>query len=146
MNYCVSQKDYSTSTKCMKPGTWAGDRYTTLSPEFVERFVKHLKVVDSCGRPEYGEKQLCNNYYVKWNGSCGNSNVGYYASLKQGRGQVGKNTPSSCNPSKGLYTGWDIYNKAVLLTDGSVVYFGGHATGFISVDAVSYTHLTLPTT
>ena len=146
-NYCVSKSDFTTSVKCLRPGEPAyevtnGDtvaKRLTLSPEFVERFVKHLKVIDSCGRPEYGETKLCENYYVKWYGACGNSNVGYYASLKQGRGSVGKNASTSCSPSAGLYTGWEIYNKAVLLADGSVVYFGGHTTGWISVDVNGFT-------
>ncbi len=133
-NICVLRKDFTTSAKCVKPGVWAAPNYTTLSPEFVDNFVKHLKVIDSCGRPEYGETKFCNNYDFKWFGACGSGNTGYYASLMQGRGQVGKKSSVSCNTASGLYTGWEFTNKGVLLADGTVIYFGGYATGIISVD------------
>jgi len=136
-NICVETKSgYVNSIKCSKIGQWT--RYTTLSPEFVNKFVSHLKVIDSCGMPEYGETKKCENYYVNWVGFCSNGNYGYYGSLMQGKGQKGAASPAYCNPAGGLYTGWDMNKKAVLLADGSVIYFGGHATGFISVDVNSF--------
>ena len=134
-NLCVDNKGegYSTSISCSKIGQRA--RYTTLSPEFVDKFVSHLKVVDSCGKPEYGESKQCRNFTHKWIGYCNTVAArGYYTSLKQNKTLKGSTTSTSCNTAGGLYTGWDMAHKAVLLADGSVIYFGGHATGIISVD------------
>lgn len=137
-NICVETKTgYINSTKCSKVPQWA--RYTTLSPEFVEKFVSHLNVVDSCGHPEYGESKECSNYYFKWIGYCDKVSAGgYYGSLIQNKGQKGSTRSTSCESAGGLYTGWEMSRKAVLLADGSVIYFGGHTTGFISVDVNSF--------
>ena len=133
--------DFRERTKCK---TIYGDSsttsltYTTLSPEFVDKFVSHLEVIDSCGRPQYGETEMCNQYYFNWYGACGNSNTGYYGTLTENKGSQPWPRPTSCSPASGLYTGWDFMNKAVLLKDGSVIYFGGYATGWISVDVNSF--------
>lgn len=137
-NICVETKTgYGVDTKCSKIGQRA--RYTTLSPEFVEKFVSHLKVVDSCGHPEYGEVTECMNFKFKWIGYCDKAAAGgYYGTLVQNKGQKGSIRGTSCEPAGGLYTGWEMSRKAVLLADGSVIYFGGHSTGFISVDVNSF--------
>ena len=136
-NICVESKTgYVKSAKCSRIGDWA--KYTTLSPDFVNEFVSHLKVIDSCGKPEYGEAKPCRNYDFKWIGYC-DSAAGYYGTLIQKRGKTGSTKGTSCQPTGGLYTGWEMRNKAVLLLDGSVIYFGGHATGMISVDVNNFT-------
>ena len=135
---CVESKTgYVKSAKCSRIGDFA--KYTTLSPDFVNEFVSRLKVVDSCGKPEYGESKLCKNYDFKWVGYCHPSAYGYYGSLVQGRGKSGSTRPASCQPAGALYTAGDMSNRAVLLLDGSVIYFGGYATGMISVDVNNFT-------
>ncbi len=136
---CVESKTgYVKSAKCSKIGDLGN--YTTLSPDFVNEFVSHLKVLDSCGKPEYGESKPCKNYDFKWVGYCDTASAGgYYGSLVQGRGKSGSTKSTSCQPAGGLYTGWDMSNRAVLLMDGSVIYFGGHKTGMISVDVNNFT-------
>lgn len=138
-NICVENKTgYNKYTRCSKIGE--RPRYTTLSPEFVNEFVSHLKVLDSCGAPEYGETKRCKNYDFKWLGFCDPSAAGgYYGSLVQKHGKSGSKRGTSCQPPGGLYTGWEMRNKAVLLLDGSVIYFGGYATGMISVDVNNFT-------
>lgn len=122
---------YSTLTRCRKFGDKRSD-YTTLSPEFVDKFVSHLKVVDSCGRTAYGETKKCDNYHVRWQGVCGA--ITYYGSLAVNHGSTTHVNAAACSPSFGLTASGDLSNKAVLLADGSVIYFGGYATGLISVD------------
>ena len=132
---CVESNSggYANVIKCSKIKQWSG--YGTLSPEFVEKFVAKLKVIDSCGFAEFGEAKKCQNFYVKWVGYCDwAANVGYYGTLIQNRGQKGSISSTYCMSPGGLYTAWDMNKKAVLLADGSVIYFGGYATGMISVD------------
>lgn len=84
---CVESKTgYVKSAKYSRIGDFA--KYTTLSPDFVNEFISRLKVVDSCGKPEYGESKLCKNYDFKWVGYCHPSAYGYYGSLVQGRGKA----------------------------------------------------------
>ena len=132
--------DFTSVLKCRKIGqsNYSPNVRTTLSPEFVNKFVSHLKVVDSCGLPEYGESRHCVNYYFKWVG-IHTGNCGYYGSLAQNKGQAGSLRPSSCGPSGGLILGSDMNLKAVLLADGSVIYFGSSKTGMISVDVNGFT-------
>lgn len=137
-NICVESKsgDFSKPAKCKKINQWVPDYiYTTLSPEFVNKFVSHLNVVESCGRSQYGDKKECGNYEFRWIGYHRDGHCGYYVSLAENRGQEGLvSKAAACSTTGGLYTGWDMQNKAVLLADGSVIYFGGHTTGIISVD------------
>ena len=63
-----------------------------------------------------------------------------YDSLKTSSpaGTRKQTSPASC-PNRGtLGTGWDFMHKAILLPDGTTIYFGGWATGMISVDVNSF--------
>ena len=141
---CVKSKegDLDIPTKCIPPGEYMlSSKYATLSPEFVKNFVSRLKVIDSCGYPQYGESEYCANYYQPWTGLCGGSAAyGYYDSLKTASSaSIRKQTsPVSCGNTGTLYTGWDYMHKAVLQPDGTTIYFGGHATGMIVVDVNSF--------
>ena len=135
---CVNNSgDYNVPAKCRYPGDGLYVERTTMSPEFVNAMIKHFKVIDTCGFPQYGESAYCNNYLDKWNGLCGGAAAySFYGSLISG---TFKNLPTAstyCNNAQlnGLYTGWDLSKKAILLQDGSVIYFGGHGAPMISVD------------
>ncbi len=134
---CVSTKtdDKTTLLKCNKPGTWAAGNYTTLSPEFIDRFVSHLKVIDHCGKSPYETNNECKESNRRWVGIC-DPYYSFYGSLQLDAGKS-THSPVSCKNSTGV-TPWDFDNKAVLLEDGSVIYFGGYATGWISVDVNSF--------
>ena len=135
---CVNNSgDYNVPAKCRYPDDGLYAVRTTMSPEFVNAMVKHFKVIDTCGFPQYGESAYCNNYLDKWNGLCGGAAAySFYGSLISG---TFKNLPTAstyCNNAQlnGLYTGWDLSKKAILLQDGSVIYFGGYAAPIIAVD------------
>ena len=135
---CVNNSgDYNVPAKCRYPDDGLYAERTTMSPEFVNAMVKHFKVIDTCGFPQYGESAYCNNYLDKWNGLCGGAAAySFYGSLISG---TFKNLPTAstyCNNAQlnGLYSGWDLSKKAILLQDGSVIYFGGHGAPMISVD------------
>ena len=135
---CVNNSgDYNVPAKCRYPDDGLYAEKTTMSPEFVNAMVKHFKVIDTCGFPQYGESRYCNNYLDKWNGLCGGATpYSFYGSLISG---TFKNLPTAstyCNNAQlnGLYSGWDLSKKAILLQDGSVIYFGGHGAPMISVD------------
>ncbi|MFR1671342.1 MAG: hypothetical protein ACLSWI_00160 [Candidatus Gastranaerophilaceae bacterium] len=135
---CVDEKNgnYSVPKKCQKVYDYEYGVYTTLSPEFVNKFVSHLKVIDSCGFPQYGESKYCSSYYKKWVALCGGAaSYSFYGSLKKSAGNA-PNTPTACTGAVG--PGWDYDKKAVLLADGSVIYLGGYATGWIAVDVNSF--------
>ena len=143
-NICVKTKegDFDIPTKCPKPKEFLqNSEYATLSPEFVSKFVSHFKVIESCGFPQYGESEYCTSYYQPWNGLCGGSTpYSMYDSLKTSSpaGTRKQTSPASC-PNRGtLGTGWDFMHKAILLPDGTTIYFGGWATGMISVDVNSF--------
>jgi hypothetical protein len=132
-NFCVISKSDLTSVKCNR----MGNRYSNksrLSPEFVEKFVSHFKVVAHCGQTAYGESRGCTNYTFKWTGVSLESTYSYYGSLAQGQGQAGMPKPWSTGTVGGLSMAEAMASKAVLLADGSVMYFGGYATGLITVD------------
>ena len=143
-NICVREKEgnFDIPAKCLPPGEYMlSSKYATLSPEFVKNFVSRLKVIDSCGYPQYGESEYCANYYQPWTGLCGGAAAyGYYDSLKTSSSAfIRKQTsPASCGNIGTLYTGWDYMHKAVLQPDGTTIYFGGYATGLIVVDVNSF--------
>ena len=138
LRLCVNaSEDYNVYSPCHYIGDGLWEARTTMSPQFVNAMVKHFKVIDTCGFPQYGESRYCNNYLDKWNGLCGGKAAySFYGSLISG---TFKNLPtgqSYCNVAelKGLHTGWELSKKAILLQDGSVIYFGGHGAPMISVD------------
>ncbi len=135
---CVNNSgDYNVPAKCRYPDDGLYAVRTTMSPEFVNAMVKHFKVIDTCGFPQYGESAYCNNYLDKWNGLCGGAAAySFYGSLISGTFKNLPTSSSSCNNAQlnGLYTGWDLSKKAILLQDGSVIYFGGHGAPIIAVD------------
>lgn len=136
---CVNTKEgnFDILEKCSTIKTPYAGTYTTLSPEFVRLFVSHLSVVESCSPYEaYGNTRHCSNYYRRWLGLCAKGSS-FYAAL-------GNKTPGkqvSFAACKGSLTGTagnlqanDFNRYAALLDDGSVIYFGGHHTGWITVD------------
>ena len=136
-DFCIDSKseNYTNLMKCKKINQWVPPyTYTTLSPEFVNKFVSHLKVVESCGRSQYGDSRECGNYEFKWVGYHRGGACGYYGSLAENKGQPGSSKGSACGTKGGLYSAGEMSHKAVLLADGSVIYFGGSATGMIFVD------------
>ena len=144
-NICVRKKEgnFDIPTKCIPPGEYMlSSKYATLSPEFVKNFVSRLKVIDSCGYPQYGESEYCANYYQPWTGLCGGSAAyGLYDSLMTSSPASSRKQlmPAICRDYAGtMYTGWDYMFKAVLQPDGTTIYFGGYATGLIVVDVNSF--------
>lgn len=137
-NMCVNNSgDYNIATKCHYVGDGRSAARTTLSPEFVNAMAKHFKYVNSCGFPQYGEAEYCSYYYHKWTGLCGGAaTYSFYGSLISG--SINEDDlptrPTNCGSQVGVYTGWDFNKKALLLQDGAVVYFGGHAAPMITVD------------
>jgi len=132
---CVNKHNLSQQVKCrMIADGHSG--YSTLSPEFVEKFVSHLNVIDSCSSNEaYGNTYRCVNYYRKWLGTHSGA-CSFYGTLQTPSPGEGI-APASCRTSSGKNPFWqaaDFGSFAVLLSDGSVIYFGGYATGWISVD------------
>ena len=144
-NICVATKDgdFNIPVKCAKPGRGfqSNSEYSTLSPEFVEKFVSYFKVIESCGFPQYGESEYCANYYYPWTGLCGGATAySMYDSLKTSSPASlrKQESPYSCPNTGTLYAGWDFMHKAILLPDGTTIYFGGWATGMIAVDVNSF--------
>ena len=116
---CVNNSgDYNVPAKCRYPGDGLYVVRTTMSPEFVNAMVKHFKVIDTCGFPQYGESRYCNNYLDKWYGLCGGATpYSFYGSLISG---TFKNLPTAstyCNNAQlnGLYSGWDLSKKSNLI-------------------------------
>lgn len=111
--------------------------FTTLSPEFVKHFISHLKIVDSCSvYNAYGNTDKCSNYYRRWLGFCNQSDSLYELLPNKSPGK--QKSPASChgtltNKASALNS-FDFSKFAALLEDGSVIYFGGRATGWITVD------------
>lgn len=134
-DFCIENKsdNFSQLVKCKKINQWVPPyTYTTLSPEFVNKFVSHLNIIDSCGKAEYNDTKKCENFYVRWVGLCGNGVASYYGSLAVNHGSERYKNPAACSQTS--LSGMDFSKKAVLLADGTVIYFGGYATGIISVD------------
>ena len=138
LRLCVNaSEDYNVYSPCHYIGDGLWEARTTMSPQFVNAMVKHFKVIDTCGFPQYGESRYCNNYLDKWNGLCGGAaGYSFYGSLISGTFENLPTGQSYCNNAElnGLYMGWDINKKAILLPDNSVIYFGGSAAPMISVD------------
>lgn len=137
---CVKTKegDCNIPVECRQINT--SGTYTTLSPEFVKRFLSHLQVIEGCSTKystsayDSGDTRKCNNYHRKWSGLCENYSL-YGNLIMPSPGSMV--SPASCRTTSGASThlnSWDLMNYSALLADGSVLYFGGHATGFISVD------------
>ena len=138
LRLCVNnEEDYNIVAKCRYVGDDGYEERTTMSPQFVNAMVKPFKVSDSCGFPQYGESDYCSYYYHRWTGLCGNKTTySYYGSLISGTKTNLPDSPTDCNIAtiNGLYNGWDFDKKAILLADGSVIYFGGYAAPIIAVD------------
>ena len=133
---CVNNsEDYNIPAKCRYIGDGGYEEKTTISPQFVKAMAQQFKVIDSCGFPQYGEDAYCSYNDDSWNGLCGGKDTySFYGSLKM---EAYKDIPKTINCRSwmsGLYTGWDMSKKAILLADGSVIYFGGLTAPFISVD------------
>lgn len=136
---CVNTKEgeFTIPAKCSTFEDRRWDTYTTLSPEFVHQFVSHLNIVESCSPYEaYGNTTKCANYYRRWLGFC-DKNYSLYATLA-GKTPGRQLRPTSCignlTGTDGDINSFDFNKYAALLADGSVIYFGGHYTGWITVD------------
>lgn len=103
----------------------------SASDEFIATMRKHLKVIDVCAYQ--GNTLLyptCKKKGVEthsWSGIWGTSNYSVYGTLK-GKARSGVSRLNS----------YDFMNFAFLLSDGSVIYFGGMHSGLtIAVDVNS---------